>query len=57
MTLFSPSSVGVVAGDSRMSIIISRQSKAISMGEVVIEVHGMEREREEQYAEETLMSD
>ena len=49
MTLFKPSSlVGVAAGESRISMTISRQSNAITIGDVVIDVHGMDKESDEQ---------
>lgn len=48
---------GELAGVSRISIVMNSWSKLIQMGEVVMEVQGMRREREEHRAEEIRIRD
>lgn len=49
--------VGDPVGVSRISIVISRESNVITIGEVVIDVHGIEMETELQIADVTFIID
>ena len=54
---FDSGAHGVLAGDSRISIVMKSWSKLMQMGEVVMEVQGMRRESEEHRADEIRIRD